>query len=78
MSSVPPLRTVQRREANPQQPDLVPRSDHVAGADSHGDLLDLRQILIKLGQQASGGVLLKAQELPASRQESAEVKQQND
>lgn len=76
-SSVPPLGTVQRCEANPQQPDLVPRADHVAGADPHGDLLDLRQILIELGQQTGGGVLLEAQELPARRAESAEVQQQS-
>lgn len=65
----PPLGTVQRCKANPQQPDLVPRSDHVAGADPHGDFLDLRQILVELGQQAGGGVLLEAQELAAGRGE---------
>lgn len=72
----PPLRTVQRCEAYPQQPDLVPRSDHVAGADPHGDLLDLRQILVELGQQAGGGVLLEAQQLTGSREERGEVHQQ--
>lgn len=70
---LPPLWTVQRCEAYPQQPDLVARSDHVAGADPHGDLLDLGQVLVKLGQQAGGGVLLEAQELPASREERSEA-----
>lgn len=71
---LPPLWTVQRREAYPQQPDLVARSDHVAGADPHGYLLDLGQVLVKLGQQAGGGVLLEAQELPAGREERSEAK----
>lgn len=60
---------VQRREAYPQQPDLVAGSDHVAGADPQGDLLDLRQVLVELGQQAGGGVLLEAQELPVEEEE---------
>lgn len=73
--SAPPVRPLQRGEAHPQQPDLVPGPDHVAGADPHGDLVDLGQILVELGQQAGGGVLLEAQELPASREEAGELQQ---
>lgn len=62
-----PLRTVQRCEAYPQQSDFVTRADHVAGADAHRDLLDVLQILIELGQQPRGRVLLEPEELTASK-----------
>lgn len=58
-----PLGSFQRSEANPQQSDLVAGPDNVAGADPHGDLVDLLQVVVELGQQARGGVLLKAQRL---------------
>lgn len=53
----------QRREAYSQQPDFVSGADHVARADAQGDLLDVLHVLVKLGQQAGGGVLLQPEEL---------------
>ena len=64
-----PLRMIQRREANPQKSDFVARSDHVAGADAHRDFLDRLQILVELGEQPRGGVLLEAEELTAREEE---------
>lgn len=56
-----PLRSLQRCETNPQQSDLVAGPDDITSADPHGDLVDLLQVVVELGQQAGGGVLLKAQ-----------------
>lgn len=66
-----PLGSLQRREAHAQQPDLVTRADDVSGADSHGDLVDLLQVIVELGQKACGGVLLEAQELTGSKEEQS-------
>lgn len=62
---------LQRCETYPQQSDLVPRADHVARVDAQGDLLDGLQIIIKLGQQAGGGVLLQPEELTARKVEES-------
>lgn len=61
-----PVGSLQWSEANPQQPDLVARADDVAGVDPNGDLLDVLQILVELGQQPSGGVLLQPLQLTAT------------
>lgn len=66
-----PLGPLQRRETHTQQPDLVTRADDVSGADSHGDLVDLLQVVVELGQKARGGVLLEAQELTGSKEEQS-------
>lgn len=64
-----PLRMLQRCESDPQQSDFVSRADHVPGVDTHGDLLDVRQILVKLGQQSGGGVLLEPEDLTGRKEE---------
>lgn len=64
-----PLGSLQWRETHTQQPDLVTRADDVSGADPHGDLVDLLQVVVELGQKARGGVLLEAQELTGSKEE---------
>lgn len=69
IKSVWPLRTLQRCESYPQQSDFVSRADHVTGVDAHGDLLDVRQVLVKLGQQSCGGVLLEPEELAGNKEE---------
>ena len=69
---------IQRREANPQESDFVPRSDHVAGADAHRDLLDLLQILVELGEQPRGGVLLEPEELTAREEEENQQQDEGD
>lgn len=63
-----PVRMLQRREADPQKSDFVARPDDVPGVDPQGDLVDGLQVLVELGQQPGGGVLLEPEELTARTQ----------